>query len=111
MYIDALHTEAALERDLNAWWPKVRPGGLVSGDDYGDADARSTGFLRFRTKAATGGIAKYTNWGVVRATRTFAVRRGVVVHTTWMRGNTPEGQSAQRPNACYRFPAWYIVKP
>ena len=28
VYIDALHTEAALATDLEAWYPKVRAGGL-----------------------------------------------------------------------------------
>lgn len=36
VYVDALHTAAALENDLMAWYPKVRNGGLVSGDDFGD---------------------------------------------------------------------------
>ena len=36
LYIDALHTNDALYRDLVAWFPKVRPGGSISGDDYGD---------------------------------------------------------------------------
>ena len=39
LYIDALHTEAALLQDLRAWWPKLRPGGLFTGDDYGDENA------------------------------------------------------------------------
>lgn len=34
VYIDALHTEANLTDDMEAWWPKVREGGLFFGDDY-----------------------------------------------------------------------------
>lgn len=34
VYIDADHTEAAVYADLTAWWPKVRPGGVLSGHDY-----------------------------------------------------------------------------
>ena len=48
IYLDALHTDAALRDDLHAWWPKLRPGGqLLSGDDFGDANASVTGFVRF----------------------------------------------------------------
>lgn len=32
--IDADHSTVAVTEDLHAWWPKVRPGGLVAGHDY-----------------------------------------------------------------------------
>ena len=34
IYLDATHTYAEAKRDLEAWYPKVRTGGLVSGHDY-----------------------------------------------------------------------------
>jgi hypothetical protein len=34
-YIDADHEEASVTADLAAWWPHVRLGGVLSGDDYG----------------------------------------------------------------------------
>jgi len=34
VYIDADHTETAVYADLNAWYPKVRPGGVLAGHDY-----------------------------------------------------------------------------
>ena len=34
IYLDATHTYAEARRDLEAWYPKVRIGGLVSGHDY-----------------------------------------------------------------------------
>lgn len=37
LYIDADHSELAVEADLHAWWPHVRSGGLIVGDDYGHA--------------------------------------------------------------------------
>ena len=33
-YIDANHSYEAVKEDLNAWWDKVRSGGLMIGDDY-----------------------------------------------------------------------------
>ena len=34
VYIDAIHTRAAVESDMRAWWPKLRPGGWLAGHDY-----------------------------------------------------------------------------
>ncbi len=34
VFIDADHTEAGVERDIRAWYPKVAPGGWLAGDDY-----------------------------------------------------------------------------
>ncbi|HEV2360382.1 MAG TPA: class I SAM-dependent methyltransferase [Acidimicrobiales bacterium] len=36
-YVDGDHTYDAVTFDLAAWWPKVRSGGLLLGDDYGEA--------------------------------------------------------------------------
>ncbi len=35
-YLDARHDRAAVTEDLEAWWPKVRPGGVLAGHDYVD---------------------------------------------------------------------------
>jgi len=37
VYIDADHTESAVYADLNAWYCKVRKGGILSGHDYCNA--------------------------------------------------------------------------
>lgn len=36
VYIDARHDYASVLEDLEAWYPKVRPGGIVAGHDYLD---------------------------------------------------------------------------
>ena len=33
-YVDAGHTYECVTNDLNAWWPKMRPGAMFAGDDY-----------------------------------------------------------------------------
>lgn len=38
VYLDARHTYDAISEDLEAWWPKVRPGGILAGEDYMNSD-------------------------------------------------------------------------
>lgn len=116
MYIDALHTYSGLLRDLQAWWPKLRPGGLLSGDDYGDSrdtpflpakrwakptldrDARErTGFTGFGATVYPD-MARKLNWGVVRVAQEWAAHVKAELHVTWL----PD---------CYPYPAWYMIKP
>lgn len=33
-FLDADHSRAGFERDVEAWWPKIRSGGLLCGHDY-----------------------------------------------------------------------------
>jgi hypothetical protein len=64
VYIDAQHHFEAVRADLEAWWPKVRRGGLVAGHDYCDADNDCGRF------------------GVRSAVNEFARRMGRKVHVT-----------------------------
>ena len=34
VYVDASHKYADARADIEAWWPKVKAGGLMAGDDY-----------------------------------------------------------------------------
>lgn len=34
LFIDADHSYPAIARDIDAWLPKVKPGGMISGHDY-----------------------------------------------------------------------------
>jgi hypothetical protein len=38
VFIDANHQYAAIRADIAAWWPTIRPGGLLTGHDYVAAD-------------------------------------------------------------------------
>lgn len=35
VFIDAEHTYEGCSADIAAWWPKVKPGGILAGHDYG----------------------------------------------------------------------------
>ena len=42
LYIDADHTFDTVTSDLESWWPHLKVGGLIAGDDYDDpADPRT----------------------------------------------------------------------
>ena len=34
VYVDASHTYEAVKRELQAWWPKLKPGAVLAGDDW-----------------------------------------------------------------------------
>jgi predicted O-methyltransferase YrrM len=34
VFVDAGHFEADVMRDIHAWWPKLKPGGVLAGDDF-----------------------------------------------------------------------------
>ena len=36
VFLDADHRYDAVQRDIRLWWPKLKPGGLFLGHDYGD---------------------------------------------------------------------------
>jgi len=108
IYIDALHTFEASLADMRAWWPKLRPGGLYSGDDYADSqDTELVSALRWAKTYP--GPAIQSRWGVARAAQRFADEVGRQLHITWMKGHT--GTQASEGNmSCYFLPAWYLVK-
>jgi hypothetical protein len=112
IFIDAKHTETDVTADLNAWYPKLRKGGLLTGDDYGDAT--NTPFAterRYRLRILAlrnakllptegryrGVIDTHLKWGVVRAVQSFAQIHNLTLHVTWL-------------NDCYTWPSWYLIK-
>jgi len=34
LLLDGAHDEENVLNDLNSWWPKIKPGGVMAGDDY-----------------------------------------------------------------------------
>ena len=54
-FIDANHTFDGVVRDLESWWPKVRPGGVLAGHDYSDS-RRFTVRPAVDAFVATGGL-------------------------------------------------------
>jgi hypothetical protein len=73
VYIDAAHTYEEVKLDLEAWYLKVRKGGILAGHDYiEDIDAR-----------ADRGIWRGLPCGVFQAVNEFVEEKGLTVdHTT-----------------------------
>jgi hypothetical protein len=40
VYIDGNHNYRAVTEDIRAWWPKIRPGGVLGGHDFYNGYAR-----------------------------------------------------------------------
>eukprot|EP00933_Yihiella_yeosuensis_P026582 TRINITY_DN20646_c0_g1_i2.p1 TRINITY_DN20646_c0_g1~~TRINITY_DN20646_c0_g1_i2.p1 ORF type:complete len:238 (-),score=39.06 TRINITY_DN20646_c0_g1_i2:124-837(-) len=97
IYIDAGHRYEEVLADLEAWYPKVRWGGLVSGDDYADSvDTPMMNVSRYEWGVMSY-HPRYYGFGVIRAVNEFARRKGHQLFVTWLRD-------------CYYLPAWYFVK-
>ncbi len=47
VFIDASHDRESVGNDLSAWWPKVRPGGILAGHDYDQPGVESAVDDRF----------------------------------------------------------------
>jgi hypothetical protein len=81
IYVDAEHTYAGVTRDLEAWWPRLRSGGVIAGDDWDFQDENHA-----------------NEFGIRRAVEQFAGRFGIV----------PEVQAGD-PHADWR--QWLLRKP
>ena len=64
VYLDASHTRGAVTADTFAWWPAIKPGGILAGHDYLDGNRPEGAF------------------GVRSAVDDFARRNGLTVHVT-----------------------------
>jgi hypothetical protein len=81
VYIDARHDYESVLEDLNAWFRKVKPGGIFAGHDYVD------------------GMLPQGDFGVKSAVDEFFAQRNIPVHGT-------EG-----PSAVEQFPSWVVEIP
>lgn len=69
VYVDAGHDKKSVSEDLRAWWPKVREGGLLIGDDYYDGAMELMGVK-----------GSYTFFEVKTAVDEFAAELGLKVN-------------------------------
>lgn len=75
VYIDANHSEPYVTQDIEAWFPKVRVGGVVAGHDY----------ARIKAK----GEEDSTNWAVIPAVHRFAEKNDLQIYTWGLEAKLP----------------------
>lgn len=80
VYIDAGHDYENVKADIAAWTPKVKPGGIVSGDDYYEFPSG--------------------NGGVIPAVDEYVAQHGYDLRTTEWNNDDPERDERQ--------PNWYF---
>ena len=121
IYVDAGHTYEHVSRDVRTWWPKLRRGGMLSGDDF--ADSLDT--------FPTVGYHKGHHWGVKSAVANFSREVGTPFFLTFADRSHTSNEFAKTPPWVddkqkaaekawvasgrvrgHRFyPAWYMLKP
>lgn len=71
VYIDAAHDYDNVKIDINAWAPKVRVGGIISGDDAYEFPSGKGGVLRAATEYASQHHfnLKFTDWDIENPVR------------------------------------------
>jgi Methyltransferase domain len=73
VYLDADHSYESVKADLDAWYPKLKPGGLFAGDDYGALPLQMVNFG-----------AGHLTFGVKKAVDEFAFRRQKNISIDWL---------------------------
>jgi hypothetical protein len=72
VYLDANHSTKAVLADLEAWWQKIIPGGILAGHDYQPGDGKGYG-----VKAAVDQFASELNIPIHQTTQEFCRKSGV----------------------------------
>lgn len=86
IYIDAAHDYESMVEDLNAWWPKLKPGGILAGHDYISYDV----------------IWRGKKCEVFRAVNEFVVEHGVSVDHV--------EENLEDPDPYTRCPSFFVIK-
>ena len=82
VYLDAEHTYSGVRGDLEAWWPKLRRGGLFAGNDYHAGWVRPAGYY-FGTKDAVDEFFLRADHRVYATTTSAIPTAGEVVLPDW----------------------------
>ncbi len=70
VFIDGDHSFAGTLADIEAWWPKVKPGSIISGHDYGEGEDLGYGVAKaVKNFFGTGGYEVLTETFIWHVTK------------------------------------------
>lgn len=99
VYLDAQHHYEAVQHDIQLWWPKVKPMGILGGHDYiEDGDHE---FGRFGVKKAVNEFIRANNLQLILSQDQRM--------ETFLRDDLPE--NIKNPDEEKPSPSWFTVKP
>ncbi len=81
VYVDGNHKSAFVQADLRAWWPKLKPTGIIFGDDCLDVDETKRNadgdITVVHTRKPDGTPDAWGDYGVYHAIKRFCADRGL----------------------------------
>lgn len=97
IYVDARHDYCGVKEDIETWWPKLKVGGIMAGDDY------LTAAEQLHLKGDVYDIND--DWGICYdgtrhegavkgAVKQFATKHGLAVYSTWKKDSTYKEKQA-----------------
>ena len=103
VYLDGNHSYEAVRQDLRAWYPKVRKGGMLAGDDYCVTPEQTVDFGL--------GNGPYT-FGVKRAVDEFALEYQKNVSIDWLANwsFTVERRAVGLPDLTFPARNWWLIR-
>lgn len=107
MYLDARHDFCSVAWELDAYWDKVKPGGIFGGDDF--VDTSTTQGMNVGDWAWCADGSRHD--GAVRAAVLhFAERHGLQLSITYFDSSVFQVHHPKRAVGT-RFPSWFVRKP
>ena len=67
VYLDTTHTYTRVRDEISAWHPKIEPGGIIAGDDFGRDDDNDGGVRRAVREAFNEYTTDGTTWYAVKS--------------------------------------------
>jgi len=99
VYLDANHSYESVKEDLECWWPKVKPGGLFAGDDYGAFPDMPVDFGHGRL-----------NFSVKRAVDEWAMKNKRNISIDWFADWDVRAMSSGGEELEFRARNWWLIK-
>lgn len=108
VYLDARHDYCAVAWELEAYWPKVRAGGILGGDDFVAAEDAARLNLGDWSLCADG---SHHPGAVKAAVLEFVDRHDLHLQVSYMESNRLLPNDYARDDQRHRLSSWFVRKP